>query len=62
MGSGFWAEEWRSTSNTWFRVLLDKFCGGYKPTSMRMSGTGDGDVGVFAISICVSAVVNKASL
>ena len=34
MGSGFWAEEWKSTSNTWFRVLLDKFCRGHKPTSM----------------------------
>ena len=53
MGSGFWAEEWRPTSNTWFRVLLDKFCGGHKPTSMGISGTGDGDVGVFAISVLV---------
>jgi len=52
MGSGFWAEEWKSTSNTWFRALLDKLCGSHKPSSMGISGTGDGDVGVFAISMC----------
>jgi len=60
MGSGFWAEEWKSTPKTWFRAFLDRFRRGHKPTCMGISGTGDGDVGGIAIS--VGAVVNKASL
>lgn len=43
MGSGFWAEEWKHTTNTWFRALLDRFRRGHKPTAMGISGTGDGD-------------------
>ncbi|KAF5351808.1 hypothetical protein D9756_007393 [Leucocoprinus leucothites] len=44
MGSGFWAEEWKPTTTTWFKTLLDKIHGRHKPTALGVSGTGDGDV------------------
>ncbi|KAJ3574644.1 hypothetical protein NP233_g1618 [Leucocoprinus birnbaumii] len=43
MGSGFWAEEWKPTSSTWFQALLDKIHGRQRPSALGVSGTGDGD-------------------
>lgn len=45
MGSGFWAEEWKLEDSTWVQKFVNMV--NRRPTALGVSGTGDGDVGLF---------------